>query len=66
VHRARRYAAGETFRDWLDRSGGASSVAAELAELDAFPPFEDDPDAYVDYGETGPFAVEVGVSECAT
>ena len=58
--------AGETFRTWLDRVGGASAVGAELRELDAFPAFEDDPDFYIDYGETGPYVPEVGASECAT
>lgn len=58
--------AGETFRAWLDRSGGATVVGSELKELDAFPAFEDDPDFYIDYGETGPYVAEVGASECAT
>jgi len=58
--------AGETFRAWLDRAGGAAAIGAELKELDAFPTFEDDPDFYVDYGETGPYVAEVGASECAT
>ena len=58
--------AGETFRTWLDRAGGAAGVGAELAELDAFPAFDDDPDFYIDFGETGPYAAEVGTSECAT
>jgi hypothetical protein len=26
---------------------------------------DDDPDFFVDYGETGPFTGEVGESECA-
>ena len=59
-------AAGENFRTWLDRVGGAVTVGRELRELDAFPAFEDDPDFYVDYGETGPYVAEVGASECAT
>lgn len=58
--------AGETFREWLDRSGGAAAVGAGLAELDAFPTFEDDPSFYIDYGETGPYVAEIGISECAT
>ena len=58
--------AGETFRTWLDRVGGAASIGRELRELDAFPAFEDDPDFYIDYGETGPYVAEVGASECAT
>jgi sulfite reductase (ferredoxin) len=58
--------AGEKFRSWLDRSGGAAGVAAELRELDQFPAFEDNPDFYVDFGETGPYVAEIGESECAT
>ncbi len=57
--------AGETFRGWLDRSGGAGSIGDALKELDAFPTFEDDPDFYVDFGETGPYVAEIGESECA-
>jgi len=59
-------AAGETFRGWLDRSGGAAAVGSTLKELDAFPTFEADPDFYVDFGETGPYVAEVGAGECAT
>jgi sulfite reductase (ferredoxin) len=59
-------AAGETFRAWLDRSGGAKDVAAGLKELDAFPTFAENPDYYVDFGETGPYVAEIGASECAT
>ena len=58
--------AGETFRGWLDRSGGASGVAAGLKELDAFPSFDEDPSFYTDFGETGPYVAEIGESECAT
>ena len=58
--------AGETFRTWLDRSGGADASGSDLKELDAFPTFEADPDFYIDYGETGPYVAEVGESECAT
>lgn len=57
---------GESFRDWLDRNGGASAIGAELADLDHFPSPTDDPDLYVDYGETGPYIAEIGESECAT
>lgn len=57
--------AGETFRGWLDRVGGASVVAAGLADLDAFPSPEERPDFYADYDETGPFVADVGDSECA-
>jgi sulfite reductase beta subunit-like hemoprotein len=59
-------AVGENFRSWLDRSGGAKAVGTTLKELDEFPTPAEGPDYYVDYGETGPYAVEVGESECAT
>jgi sulfite reductase beta subunit-like hemoprotein len=66
----RRYAeereAGEEFRIWLERVGGAKAVAEGLADLDSFPSFEEAPDFYVDYDETGPYTAEVGESECAT
>ncbi len=58
--------AGESFRSWLDRSGGPSSIADELRDLDRFPSFEEDESFYVDYGETGPYEVDIGESECAT
>ncbi len=58
--------AGEDFRGWLDRSGGAAGVGKTLEELDAFPDHDDNPDFYVDYGETGPYVKEIGESECAT
>jgi sulfite reductase beta subunit-like hemoprotein len=57
--------AGETFQGWLARSGGATSVADGLRDLDNVPQPDDDPDFFVDYGETGPFSGEVGDSECA-
>lgn len=57
--------AGETFRGWLDRAGGAREVAAGLKELDHFPAPDEAPDFYADYDETGPFSAEVGDSECA-
>ncbi|HEV3401812.1 MAG TPA: nitrite/sulfite reductase [Acidimicrobiales bacterium] len=59
-------AAGETFTDWLERSGGARQIGADLAELDAFPTPEEGPEYYVDYDETGPYAKSIGASECAT
>jgi sulfite reductase (ferredoxin) len=69
VRVVRRFAAerqaGETFRDWLDRSGGAKSLGTELKELDVFPTPDEGPDYYVDYDETGPFSGEVGQGECA-
>lgn len=58
--------AGEDFRTWMDRIGGAKAVAEGLKDLDAFPTFEDDPEFYVDFGETGPYVKEIGESECAT
>jgi sulfite reductase (ferredoxin) len=58
--------AGETFRMWLDRVGGARAVAAELKDLDNFPSPDEGPEFYVDYGETGPYVAEIGDSECAT
>jgi sulfite reductase (ferredoxin) len=57
--------AGETFQGWLARSGGATAVADGLRDLDNVPLPDDDPDFFVDYGETGPFSGEVGDSECA-
>ena len=58
--------AGEVFRSWLDRVGGAKVVAADLKELDEFPLPEEAPEYYVDYDETGPYVAETGESECAT
>lgn len=57
--------AGESFRSWIDRSGGATGVAEKLRDLDTFPTPEERPDFYADYDETGPYAAEVGESECA-
>ena len=56
---------GESFRGWLERSGGAKGLGAELKQFDAFPTPDDDPDFYVDYDETGPFDGSVGQGECA-
>ena len=58
-------AAGEAFRSWMDRVGGASAIAKELQYLDLFPTPADAPEYYVDYGEQAPFVAEVGDSECA-
>ena len=58
--------AGEDFRGWMERSGGVSAIAEGLADLDHFPSFDEDPDFYVDFGETGPYVKEIGESECAT
>jgi sulfite reductase beta subunit-like hemoprotein len=58
--------AGETFRSWMDRVGGASSIAEGLATYAEFPTPKDNPDFYVDYDETGPYEAVIGESECAT
>jgi sulfite reductase beta subunit-like hemoprotein len=58
--------AGETFGSWLERSGGAAKVGADLKVLDEFPTPDDGPDFYVDFDETGPYEAIVGDSECAT
>jgi sulfite reductase beta subunit-like hemoprotein len=57
--------AGESFRSWMDRAGGAKTIGAELKELDVFPTPEEGPEFYVDYDETGPYSAEVGAGECA-
>jgi sulfite reductase beta subunit-like hemoprotein len=58
--------AGESFRGWMERAGGVKAIAADLKELDAFPLPAENPDFFVDYGETGPYVAETGESECAT
>jgi len=58
--------AGESFRGWIDRSGGVATLGKELKELDVFPKPEENPDFFVDYNETGPYTAEIGESECAT
>jgi sulfite reductase beta subunit-like hemoprotein len=57
--------AGEAFRTWMDRVGGASAIAAGLKDLDVFPSPAERPDYYRDYDETGPFVAAIGDSECA-
>jgi sulfite reductase beta subunit-like hemoprotein len=57
--------AGETFRSWMERSGGAAGIAVGLKDLDSFPTPEEAPEYYADFGETGPYVAEVGDSECA-
>ena len=57
--------AGESFRSWMERVGGAKSVAEDLKDLDHFPAPDVAPDLYVDWDEASPFAVELGASECA-
>jgi sulfite reductase beta subunit-like hemoprotein len=56
---------GESFATWLDRVGGAGAVAEGLADLAEFPTPEENPDFFVDFGETGPYVKAVGDSECA-
>jgi sulfite reductase (ferredoxin) len=56
---------GETFRDWLERSGGAKTLGSALGELDVFPTPDEGPDFYIDYDETGPYEAAVGQGECA-
>ncbi len=58
--------AGEAFRSWMDRVGGAREIAKGLKDLDEFPTPEENPDFFIDFDETGPFTAEIGVSECAT
>jgi len=57
--------AGETFRSWMDRVGGATAIADGLRDLDVFPDPAEHPEYYADYDETGPFIAEIGESECA-
>jgi sulfite reductase beta subunit-like hemoprotein len=57
--------AGEEFKTWLARSGGAKGVGDTLAELDHFPTPDVGPEFYVDFDETGPYVAEVGDGECA-
>ena len=58
--------AGESFRAWLDRVGGARAIGGELRDLDHFPAPETGPDFYIDYDEFAPFTADIGASECAT
>ena len=62
---ARERQPGEDFSAWLERSGGASAVGAELKDLDNFPTPDERADFYVDFDETGPFSGDVGAGECA-
>jgi hypothetical protein len=57
--------AGENFRGWMDRVGGAYAIGQALKDLDVFPTFDEAPEFYSDYDETGPFVAAVGDSECA-
>jgi sulfite reductase beta subunit-like hemoprotein len=58
--------AGEAFRSWMDRAGGAKAIAATLEDLAEFPDPEAHPEFYVDFDETGPYEAVTGDSECAT
>ena len=49
----------------MDRVGGAYAIGQTLKDLDVFPSFDDAPEFYSDYDETGPFIAAVGDSECA-
>jgi sulfite reductase beta subunit-like hemoprotein len=56
---------GETFSSFVTRLGGAKKLAEDLKDLDVWPTPEENPDYYVDFGETGPYVPEVGIGECA-
>ncbi len=56
---------GESFGSWLSRVGGAEAVAEALADLAEFPTPQENPEFFVDFGETGPYVKAVGESECA-
>lgn len=58
--------AGETFRGWMERAGGAREIGLGLKDLDVFPAPDVDPSFYVDFDETSPYVAEIGASECAT
>ena len=58
-------AAGEAFRSWLDRAGGAGAVAADLEDLNKVPSPDEAEGFYIDFDEAEPFTKEVGASECA-
>ncbi|MCU1498377.1 MAG: sulfite reductase, beta subunit (hemoprotein), partial [Acidimicrobiales bacterium] len=58
--------AGESFRGWMDRAGGVKAIGQDLKDLDVFPTFDEAPEYYTDYAETGPYVAETGASECAT
>lgn len=59
-------AAGETFAQWMERSGGVSAVTETVKDLDHFPAPDIGPEFFVDYDETGPYEAEIGEGECAT
>ncbi|MYG54152.1 MAG: nitrite/sulfite reductase, partial [Acidimicrobiaceae bacterium] len=39
---------GESFRGWIERSGGVRTITAGLKDLDQFPAYDDDPEFYTD------------------
>ncbi|MGI9622491.1 MAG: nitrite/sulfite reductase, partial [Acidimicrobiales bacterium] len=55
----------ESFRDWLERSGGVRSIADDLRDLDVFPAHDADESYFQDFDEAGPYEVATGDSECA-
>ncbi len=57
--------AGETYRTWLDRSGGTAALRDSVRDLTVFGPPDEDPEFYTDFDEFVPFAVRLGESECA-
>jgi sulfite reductase beta subunit-like hemoprotein len=57
--------AGESFRGWMERFGGATGIAAGLKDLDFFPAPDAAPDMYIDWDEVTAFDVTLGASECA-
>lgn len=56
---------GETFGGWVDRVG-AKEIGAELARFDSRLSKAEAPEDYIDWGETKPFQVILGTSECAS
>lgn len=55
---------GEQFADWVARVD-PKSLKADLKRFDVMPSLEDDPDFYVDWGNSERFAVQLGEGECA-
>ena len=55
---------GESFGTWVERVG-PKEIGASLAEFDEKRSREDAPDDFLDWGETKPFEVILGTSECA-
>ena len=57
--------AGESFRAWIERIGGAAEIQRSIADLDAFPDPVERPEYFIDWDEETSFDVELGASECA-